>query len=110
MSEHKIYSSIAELVGNTPLVELGNYEKQHDLHARVLAKLEYFNPSGSVKDRAALSMIWMRKRKGRSNRVIRSSISQAGIRELRWRLMPMHLVINLRLSCSPAFPQNGRRY
>ena len=89
MSEHKIYSSIAELVGNTPLVELGNYEKQHDLHARVLAKLEYFNPSGSVKDRAALSMIWMRKRKGRSNRVIRSSISQAGIRELRWRLMPM---------------------
>ena len=50
MSENKIYSSIAELVGNTPLVELGNYEKQHDLHARVLAKLEYFNPSGSVKD------------------------------------------------------------
>ena len=107
MSENKIYSSIAELVGNTPLVELGNYEKQHDLHARVLAKLEYFNPSGSVKDRAALSMILDAEKKGK---IKRSSISQAGIRELRWRLMPMHLVINLRLSCSPAFPQNGRRY
>lgn len=65
MSEHKIYSSIAELVGNTPLVELGNYEKQHDLHARVLAKLEYFNPSGSVKDRAALSMILDAEKKGK---------------------------------------------
>ena len=65
MSENKIYSSIAELVGNTPLVELGNYEKQHDLHARVLAKLEYFNPSGSVKDRAALSMILDAQKKGK---------------------------------------------
>ena len=65
MSENKIYSSIAELVGNTPLVELGNYEKQHDLHARVLAKLEYFNPSGSVKDRAALSMILDAEKKGK---------------------------------------------
>ncbi|MDO4942249.1 MAG: PLP-dependent cysteine synthase family protein [Lachnospiraceae bacterium] len=57
MSENKVYKSITELVGNTPLVELGNYNKNNNLKARVLAKLEYFNPSGSVKDRAALSMI-----------------------------------------------------
>lgn len=65
MSENKVYKSITELVGNTPLVELGNYDKNHHLKARVLAKLEYFNPSGSVKDRAALSMILEAERKGK---------------------------------------------
>lgn len=53
----KIYKSIAELVGHTPLVELSNYEKKHELKATILGKLEYFNPSGSVKDRAALYML-----------------------------------------------------
>ncbi len=57
MAERKVYRSIAELVGETPLVEVTNYEKKNGLKARVLAKLEYFNPSGSVKDRAALAMI-----------------------------------------------------
>ena len=46
----KVYKSITELVGHTPLVELGNYEKKHNLKARLLGKLEYFNPSGSIKD------------------------------------------------------------
>ena len=53
----KIYKSIAELVGHTPLVELTNYEAKYKLNANILGKLEYFNPSGSVKDRAALRMI-----------------------------------------------------
>lgn len=57
MAERKIYKSIAELVGETPLVELTNFEKNNNLEATVLAKLEYFNPSGSVKDRAAYRMI-----------------------------------------------------
>ena len=57
MAERKIYKSIAELVGETPLVELSNFEKANELEATVLAKLEYFNPSGSVKDRAAYRMI-----------------------------------------------------
>lgn len=57
MAERKIYKSIGELVGETPLVELTNYEKANELEATVLAKLEYFNPSGSVKDRAAYRMI-----------------------------------------------------
>lgn len=52
-----IYHSIVELIGNTPLMELDNYERNHNLKARVLAKLEYLNPAGSVKDRAAWSMI-----------------------------------------------------
>ena len=46
----KIVTNIAELVGNTPLMELVGYEKKHDLKAKVLGKLEYFNPSGSIKD------------------------------------------------------------
>ena len=52
-----IYKSIDELIGNTPLLELANIEKQHNLKARLLAKLEYLNPAGSVKDRVALSIL-----------------------------------------------------
>ncbi len=51
------YNTILELVGNTPLVEVSNYEKAYGLQATVLAKLEYFNPAGSVKDRIAKAMI-----------------------------------------------------
>ncbi len=65
MAKRTIYHSIAELTGETPLVELTNYEKAHDLPASVLAKLEYFNPSGSVKDRAALAMILDAQEKGK---------------------------------------------
>ena len=53
----KIYKSAGELVGQTPLLELSNYEKAHDLPAKILAKMEGFNPAGSVKDRVALQMI-----------------------------------------------------
>lgn len=53
----KIAKNLTELIGNTPLLELSNYNKKHELGAKVIAKLEYFNPAGSVKDRVALSMI-----------------------------------------------------
>ena len=53
----KIYKNIVELIGKTPLFEPTNYEKINSLKATLLCKLEYFNPAGSVKDRAALSMI-----------------------------------------------------
>lgn len=53
----RIYKSNAELVGNTPLVEVTNIEKELGLEAKVLVKLEYFNPAGSVKDRIGLAMI-----------------------------------------------------
>ncbi len=53
----KLYQSLTELIGNTPLLELVNYQKAEGLNARIAAKLEYFNPAGSVKDRIALAMI-----------------------------------------------------
>jgi cysteine synthase A len=53
----KIYQNITELVGNTPLLHVANIEKNLNLNATVLVKLEYLNPAGSIKDRAALSMI-----------------------------------------------------
>ena len=52
-----IYRSITDLIGNTPLLELINYQNLHKLDAKIIAKLEYFNPAGSVKDRIAKSMI-----------------------------------------------------
>ncbi|MDD6225337.1 MAG: cysteine synthase A [bacterium] len=53
----KIYNSVTELVGKTPIIDLKNYEEAHNLNASILAKLEYFNPAGSVKDRIAKKMI-----------------------------------------------------
>ena len=61
----KVYQSVTELIGRTPLLEVKNIEKEKGLKAKVLAKLEYFNPAGSVKDRAALSMIEEAERTGR---------------------------------------------
>lgn len=52
-----VYTSIDQLIGNTPLLELSNVEKNLDLKAKVLVKLEYFNPAGSVKDRIAKAML-----------------------------------------------------
>ena len=52
-----IHSNVSELIGNTPLVELTNYEKNHDLQARIVGKVELFNPAGSVKDRIAKAML-----------------------------------------------------
>ncbi len=52
-----IHESITELIGHTPLLELVNFEKNHDLDARIIGKVEYFNPAGSVKDRVALAML-----------------------------------------------------
>lgn len=59
-----IYTSVDQLIGRTPLLELTNLEKSESLKARVLAKLEYFNPAGSAKDRAALAMVLDAEAKG----------------------------------------------
>lgn len=61
----KIYRNITELVGRTPLLELANYDRRHGLDAVILAKLEAFNPAGSVKDRIALAMIDAAEASGR---------------------------------------------
>jgi len=60
----KIYTSATQLIGGTPLLELRNFEKARELKAKILAKLEFYNPAGSVKDRIALAMIEDAKAKG----------------------------------------------
>ena len=60
-----VYTSIDQLIGHTPLLELTHFEQDEDLHARVLVKLEYFNPAGSVKDRVAKNMLDEAERAGK---------------------------------------------
>ena len=58
------YNSALELIGNTPLVEVSNIEKSEEMQAKILVKLEYLNPAGSIKDRAAKAMIEDAEEKG----------------------------------------------
>lgn len=60
----QVYTSVTQLIGKTPLMELEKFEKKYDIKAKILAKLEYFNPAGSVKDRVALHMIEDAENKG----------------------------------------------
>ena len=60
----QIYNSFTELIGNTPILELCNYEKNHALAGRILAKLEMMNPAGSIKDRTAMAMLFDAEEKG----------------------------------------------
>ena len=62
-----IYTSVEQLIGHTPLLELTNIEKEYSLPARLVAKVEFFNPAGSVKDRVALSMILAAEAEGKLN-------------------------------------------
>lgn len=61
----RIYTSVEQLIGKTPLIELKNIEKEFSLSAKIIAKLEYFNPAGSVKDRVALNMILEGEKSGK---------------------------------------------
>lgn len=63
----KVAKNLTELVGNTPLLEINNFVAKHQLKARILVKLEYFNPAGSVKDRVALAMIEDAEQRGLLN-------------------------------------------
>ncbi|PRR70790.1 cysteine synthase A [Clostridium thermopalmarium] len=64
----KIARNLTELIGNTPMMELVNYDKINDLQANIIAKLEYFNPAGSVKDRVGYAMIVDAEEKGIINK------------------------------------------
>ncbi len=64
----KIVKNLTDLIGNTPLLELSNYSKQHGLEAKVIAKLEFFNPASSVKDRIGYAMIKDAEDKGLLNK------------------------------------------
>lgn len=59
-----VFKSVADLIGNTPLLELANYEKNHDLKATIIGKVELVNPGGSIKDRVAKNMIEQAERDG----------------------------------------------
>ena len=61
----KIYESVTELIGRTPLLHAGNFEKERGVNASIYAKLEYFNPAGSIKDRVALNMIEQAETEGK---------------------------------------------
>lgn len=78
----KIYGSLTELIGNTPLLKLSNYNSHFSLNATLIAKLEYFNPLGSVKDRIAFAMIKDAEDKGILNKdsvIIESTSGNTGI-------------------------------
>ena len=64
----KIAENLTDLIGNTPLLELSNFNKQHNLDATIIAKLEYFNPAGSVKDRIGFAMIDTAEKQGLLNK------------------------------------------
>ncbi|MCY6369867.1 cysteine synthase A [Clostridium ganghwense] len=64
----RIAKNLTELIGNTPLVELGNYKKNNGLNANLIAKVEYFNPAGSVKDRVGFAMLEEAEKKGIINK------------------------------------------
>ena len=64
----KVYNKIIDTIGNTPLVELTNLEKKYNLKAKIIAKVEYFNPGGSVKDRIAKAMIEKAEKEGLLNK------------------------------------------
>lgn len=64
----KIAKYLTELIGNTPLLEISNYEKKNGLNAKVIGKVEYFNPLGSVKDRVAAAMIEQAEKDGKVNK------------------------------------------
>ena len=78
----KIYTSVSQLIGNTPLVELTNIERELELKAKLIAKVELFNPAGSVKDRVAMAMILDAEEKGKlknSSVVIEPTSGNTGI-------------------------------
>lgn len=78
----KIAKQLTDLIGNTPLLELARFEKLHHLQAHIIAKLEYFNPAGSVKDRVAFSMIEDAEKTGRlkeGNVIIEPTSGNTGV-------------------------------
>lgn len=78
----RIYTSVEQLIGSTPLLELCAIEREYGLHARIFAKLEYLNPAGSVKDRAAKSMLDDAEAKGlisRGSTIIEPTSGNTGI-------------------------------
>lgn len=110
----KIYGSITELVGHTPLVELKNYEKNNNLKAKLIGKLEYLNPTGSVKDRAALNMIEKGEAEGKlkpGGTILESTSGNTGISRAAFAAARgYHLHIFMEPGCTPERVQILKAY
>lgn len=110
----KIYESITELVGHTPLVELKNYEKNNNLKAKLIGKLEYLNPTGSVKDRAALNMIEKGEAEGKlkpGGTILESTSGNTGISLAAFAAAKgYHLHIFMEPGCTPERVQILKAY
>ncbi len=110
----KIYGSITELVGHTPLVELKNYEKNNNLKAKLIGKLEYLNPTGSVKDRAALNMIEKGEAEGKlkpGGTILESTSGNTGISLAAFAAAKgYHLHIFMEPGCTPERVQILKAY
>lgn len=110
----KIYGSITELVGHTPLVELKNYEKNNNLRAKLIGKLEYLNPTGSVKDRAALNMIEKGEAEGKlklGGTILESTSGNTGISLAAFAAAKgYHLHIFMEPGCTPERVQILKAY
>lgn len=110
----KIYGSITELVGHTPLMELKNYEKNNNLKAKLIGKLEYLNPTGSVKDRAALNMIEKGEAEGKlkpGGTILESTSGNTGISLAAFAAARgYHLHIFMEPGCTPERVQILKAY
>lgn len=110
----KIYGSITELIGHTPLVELKNYEKNNNLRAKLIGKLEYLNPTGSVKDRAALNMIEKGEAEGKlklGGTILESTSGNTGISLAAFAAAKgYHLHIFMEPGCTPERVQILKAY
>ncbi len=110
----KIYGSITELVGHTPLVELRNYNKKNGLKGTIIGKLEYFNPTGSVKDRAALNMIEKAEAEGKlkpGGTIVESTSGNTGISLAAFAAAKgYHLHIFMEPGCTPERVQILKAY
>ncbi|MCM1171446.1 MAG: cysteine synthase family protein [Clostridium sp.] len=109
-----IYKSITELVGHTPLLEFVNLEKKNNLKAHILGKLEYFNPSGSVKDRAALLMLQAAEESGElkpGQTVVETTSGNTGIALAAFCAATGHpLIIYMEPGCTPERIQIMKAY
>lgn len=109
-----IHKSITELVGHTPLLEFVNFENKNKLKAKILGKLEYFNPSGSVKDRAALEMLENAEASGElkpGQTVIETTSGNTGIALAAFCAAKGHpLIIYMEPGCTPERIQIMKAY
>ena len=105
----RIYNSITETIGNTPIVSLSRMAAEHAVEANLLAKLEFFNPIASVKDRIGVAMIEALESENRLAATASLSSRPPAIQALRWPLRVPQKAIGLSYACPKACRWNGEK-